>query len=165
MSNLNYNNVTLGGRLTGDPEIKTTNSGNNMAVFNLAVNRRDQSEPKTDFFRCIAWGKTAEFISQYFRKGSGILIDGSIQTGSYTDQQGVKRNTTDIAVGRAFFVDSKAEAHTSMAAATPVVTASEIRQAPKNYIQPDNYTPSTYGGTADIPPSVVDIADSDALPF
>lgn len=112
MSNLNYNHVIMAGRLTGDPEVKMTNSGTNMVTVNVAVNRQAKQgeEQKADFFRCIAWGQTAQFVAQHFRKGAAILIDGRIQTGSYTDQSGVKRYTTDVVIERAQFVDSRAEA-------------------------------------------------------
>lgn len=153
MANLNYNNVSLGGRLTGDPELKTTSSGTGMVTFNLAVNRSTPAgaEKVTDFFRCIAWGKTAEFVHSYFRKGSSILIDGQIQTGSYVDKDGVKRHTVDIAIGRAFFVDSKSEER-------PSTLASDIRQAPARYIQQVGVGPD-YPDGVDMQPV------SEELPF
>jgi single-strand DNA-binding protein len=122
MANLNFNRVILGGRLTGDPETKTTNSGAGLCVFNIAINRpkKDGQDQQADFLRCLAWEKTAQFVQQYFRKGSSILIEGRIQTGSYTDRDGNKRYSTDIVCERASFVDSRAEesrSHTAVVGA------------------------------------------------
>ncbi len=117
MSNLNLNKVILGGRLTADPELKTTPSGVPVVSFGLAVNRRYQSksadgsaaQTQSDFINIVAWRQTAEFISRYFRKGSAICIVGSIQTRSWQDQQGQKRYTTEVVADEAMFVDSKNE--------------------------------------------------------
>ena len=76
------NNVSLVGRLTRDPEIKTTNSGSSYARFSIAVDRRGK-DAGTDFINIVAFGKTSEFIERYFRKGQRIGINGRIQTGSY----------------------------------------------------------------------------------
>ncbi len=116
MSNLNLNKVILAGRLTGDPELKQTTSGFSVVSVNLAVNRRrtkagDQGEQQqqTDFITLVAWRQTAEFISKYFRKGSAICVTGSIQTRTWTDQQGQKRYSTEVVVDEAMFVDSRNE--------------------------------------------------------
>lgn len=111
MSNFNYNRVMLGGRLTGDPEVKTTASGTNMVTWNLAVNRqRRNGQDQADFFRCIAYEKTALFVSQYFRKGQAMFCEGRIQFNNWTDDKGVKHYMTDVIVSNVQFVDSKAEA-------------------------------------------------------
>ena len=107
MSNFNFNKVILGGRLTADPELKTTTSGITVVTVSMAVNRRTSKEQQTDFFRVTAWRATAEFISKYFKKGSAICVVGSIQNNSYTDQQGQKRYTTDIVADEVMFVDSR----------------------------------------------------------
>lgn len=111
MANLNFNKVILGGRLTADPELKTTTSGTMVTTFSVAVNRRGakDQEPKVDFFNCTAWKSTAEFISRYFRKGSSICIVGVLQNRSWTDQQGNKRYATEVVVEEANFVDSKGD--------------------------------------------------------
>ena len=114
MSNLNLNKVVLAGRLTQEPELKQTNTGLSVVSFGLAVNRRrtrasEQNEQQTDFINLVAWRQTAEFISKYFRKGSAICVTGSIQTRSWTDQQGQKRYTTEVVVDEAMFVDSRGE--------------------------------------------------------
>ncbi len=114
MSNLNLNKVVLCGRLTGDPELRTTNQQTPVVSFTLAVNRRygsrDSSrEQMTDFINCVAWRTTAEFISRYFRKGSAICITGSIQVRKWTDNQNQARYSTEVVVDEAMFVDSKSE--------------------------------------------------------
>lgn len=116
MANFNFNKVILGGRMTADPELKTTQSGIPVCSFSLAVNRKvakDQAQ-QTDFITCVAWRNTAEFISRYFRKGSSICIVGNIQTRSWTDQSGAKRYATEVIAEEASFVDSKAEQPTQV---------------------------------------------------
>ena len=111
MANLNLNKITLGGRLTADPELRQTPSGVMVTSVGLAVNRRHQSdgEQHTDFFNLVAWRGTAEFITRYFRKGSSICVVGSVQIRNYTDNQGNKRTSVDVVVDEAYFVDSKNE--------------------------------------------------------
>lgn len=111
MANLNFNMVILGGRLTGDPELRTSAGGTVSATFNLAINRKAKQgeERQADFFRCVAFGKTGEGISQYFRKGTSIQIVGSIQNNNWTDQSGAKRYQDDIIVTSWNFVDSKSD--------------------------------------------------------
>lgn len=104
------NKVVLIGRLVKDPELRfTAGSGTAVARFTVAVNRRkkkDQEKADTDFINCVAFGKTAETISQYFVKGQQIAVNGNIRTGSYEAQDGTKRYTTDVAVESFEFVGS-----------------------------------------------------------
>ena len=85
-----FNLVVLTGRLTADPELKTTNTGISVTSFSIAVNRRYRAgeETQTDFINIVAWRQTAEFITKYFKKGNMIGIEGSIQTRKYTDKNG-----------------------------------------------------------------------------
>lgn len=108
------NNVSLVGRLTRDPEIKTTNSGSTYARFSIAVDRRGK-DAGTDFINIVAFGKTSEFIERYFRKGQRIGINGRIQTGSYEGKDGKKVYTFDIIAENVEFVESKS----ASASATP----------------------------------------------
>ncbi len=112
MANLNLNKITLGGRLTADPELRQTQSGTMVTSVGLAVNRRPGNDGKTvtDFFNLVAWRGTAEFISKYFRKGSSICVTGSVQIRNWTDSNGAKRTSVDVHVDEAYFVDSKDEA-------------------------------------------------------
>lgn len=111
MANLNLNKVILGGRITADPELKTTSTGLSVCSFTIAVNRKTgkDKEQQTDFINCQAWRQTAEFIAKYFRKGSSICITGNIQTRTWTDQNGNKRYATEVVADEAMFVDSKSE--------------------------------------------------------
>ena len=113
MANFNFNKVVLGGRLTADPELKTTPSGVSVTSFTVAVNRRfgakEGEQPQADFFNVTAWRQTAEFITKFFRKASSICIVGFLQTRSWTDQQGQKRYATEIVADEAYFVDAKGE--------------------------------------------------------
>lgn len=112
MANFNFNKVIIGGRLTADPELHTTPTGVSVVTFTIAVNRRftKGEESSADFFTVTAWRQTAEFVSKYFRKASSICIVGSLQTDSWTDQEGNKRYGVKIVADEANFVDTKAEA-------------------------------------------------------
>lgn len=111
MANFSFNKVIIGGRLTADVELKTTQSGISVASFSIAVNRKTKpgEEQKADFFNVTAWRGTAEFVSRYFKKGSSICIVGSLQNSSWTDQIGQKHYRTDIVADEVMFVDSKSE--------------------------------------------------------
>ncbi len=103
------NCVQLVGRLTKDPEIKYGNNGTTIARFSVAVDRRFKSEggPTADFPNIVAFGKTAEFLEKYFKKGMRIGLIGRIQTGSYEKQDGTKVYTTDVIAENVEFVESK----------------------------------------------------------
>ena len=103
------NSVQLTGRLTNDPEVRYGNNGSTVAKFSIAVNRRfkQDGQPDADFIRCVAFGKTAEFIEKYFAKGRKMDLTGRIQTGSYTNQDGNKVFTTDVVVENVEFGESR----------------------------------------------------------
>ena len=106
------NKVELVGRLTRDPEVRYTQGENASAIarFSIAVNRRFKNADgnyEADFINCVAFSKAAEFIEKYFKKGMAIGITGRIQTGSYTNKDGVKVYTTDVVVEESEFVESK----------------------------------------------------------
>ncbi len=110
------NVVTLMGRLTADPELKTTNSGLSYCRFSVAVDRdftKQGEDKQADFINCVAWDKRAEFISRYFSKGSLIALKGSIRTGSYTDNSGNKRYTTDVVIDNVYFTGEKKDSSSS----------------------------------------------------
>lgn len=102
------NLVCLMGRLTRDPEIRTTES-TTIARYTLAVDRRfkKDGEQGADFINCVAFGKSAEFAEKYFQKGTKIAVTGRIQTGSYEKEDGTKVYTTDIIVDNQEFAESK----------------------------------------------------------
>ena len=116
-----FNLVVLTGRLTADPELKTTQSGIPVTTFSIAVNRnyRAGEEQQTDFINIVAWRQRAEFITKYFKKGSMIGIEGSIQTRKYQDKNGNNRTIFEVVVNNAQFVESKREGGPSSAVNEP----------------------------------------------
>lgn len=104
------NKVILIGRLTRDPELRYSNTGNLPIVkFSLAVDRRFKREgqPDADFINCVAFGKTGEFINNYFNKGKKIGITGRLQVSSWEDNEGKRNYRTEVVVEEAEFVESK----------------------------------------------------------
>ena len=151
MANFNVNKIILGGRISSDIELKTTPSGVSVVSFSIAVNRRggkQGEEQKSDFFSCVAWRGTAEFITQYFRKGSAICIFGVIENNNWTDNNGVTHYGSRVTVDEAYFVDSKADAPGG---------AAIVKPEPSLYKSPamDN------GGYTQLEP----LANNDELPF
>jgi len=131
MANLNLNKVILGGRLTSDIELKQTANGIAVTAFTVAVNRSGRDQP-TDFIDCVAWRKTAEFIAQYFRKGSTICIIGNIQKRQWTDNNGAKRYATEVIVDEAKFVDSKSDTEYAAPQAIPAAAAPQYEELGAN---------------------------------
>lgn len=167
MANFNFNKVILGGRLTADPELKTTPSGVAVTSFTVAVNRRfggkNGEEAQADFINVTAWRQTAEFITRYFRKASSICVVGSIQTRSWVDQNGQKRFATEIVADEAYFVDAKSESPMA------VQQAAYGQSAPASYV-PEGY--ASFGGApqngayqSQPAPKFEEISDDEELPF
>ncbi len=169
MANFNFNKVILGGRLTADPELKTTPSGIAVTSFTVAVNRRfggkSGEDTQADFFNVTAWRQTAEFITRYFRKASSICVVGALQTRSWTDQNGQKRFATEIVADEAYFVDAKSE--------SPIAVQQAAAMYSQNSSQP-SYVPDGYGAYGAPPtgayqnqtaPKFEEISDDEELPF
>ena len=107
-----FNKVILMGNLTRDVEMRTTQSGQTVANFSLAVTRswRDQSgqqQDQTSFINCVAWGKPGEIIAQYVQKGAPLLVSGRLDQRSYEDKDGNKRQAVEVVVEDFNFVDSQ----------------------------------------------------------
>ena len=137
---MSINTAVIMGRLTADPELKTTASGLSVLSFSVAVERNYQKEGEekaVDFINVVAWRKTAEFVSKYFHKGSMIAVEGSIQTRKYEDKDGNKRTAFEILANTVSFCGKEA-----------IVTSAESST-------PAESTPFT--GT--------DTADDEGLPF
>lgn len=146
----NFNKVIIGGRLTRDPELKTTPSGVSVANFSVAVNRpyKKGEKGEADFFECVAWQKTAEFITRNFYKGNTICVTGHLQQRSW-EKDGVKRTVTEVVAEEACFVDAKSETG-AIAGAAP--------QMP--------YVPDAYQAKPENVPKFEEIdPESDDLPF
>lgn len=104
------NKAILMGRLTRDPELKSTNSGISVCTFTVAVDRRFKSasgERETDFIPIVTWRQTADFVAKYFQKGARVALVGSIQVRSWDDKEGNKRYTTEVIADEVYFADSK----------------------------------------------------------
>lgn len=109
------NCAVIMGRLTADPELRTTNNGTSVTSFTVAVDRsfvRTGEERQTDFINVVAWRQSAEFVSRYFHKGSMIAVQGSIQTRNYEDKNGNRRTAVEIVADRVSFCGSKTESNT-----------------------------------------------------
>jgi len=111
---IDMNKVILCGRLTRDPEVRYSQGDNAMAIarYTLAVDRRvyksnQQDEQTADFISIVAFGKAGEFAEKYLKKGIKVIITGRIQTGSYTNKDGIKVYTTDVVVEEQEFAESK----------------------------------------------------------
>lgn len=107
-----FNNLAvLMGRLTADPELKTTQSGISVCSFDIAVDRpyKKDEEKTADFIKIVAWRNHAEFVSHYFTKGSRIGIEGSIQTRRYQDSNGNNRTAFEVVANNVQFIDKKME--------------------------------------------------------
>ena len=122
------NKVILMGRLTRDPEVRYTSGETSLAIakYTLAVDRkiRKDGDATADFIPCVVFGRSAEFVEKYFRKGLKIAIVGHIQTGSYTNRDGQKVYTTEVVVEDQEFAESKASSD-SYAASHPRTSAPE----------------------------------------
>ncbi|MBR7071763.1 MAG: single-stranded DNA-binding protein [Clostridia bacterium] len=126
-----FNIVILTGRLTADPELKTTPNGISVTSFSIAVSRRYRSgeQTQTDFINIVAWRQTAEFISKYFKKGSLIGIEGSIQTRKYVDKNGNNRTAFEVVANDAQFVESKKDSGMNAGSSAPVANTSSFSNA------------------------------------
>ncbi len=133
------NKVILMGRLTRDPEVRYSTSGDNqlaIARYTLAVDRRYKrdGEQTADFIRCVAFGKSGEFAEKYFHQGTKIVAEGRIQTGSYQDKDGKTVYTTEVVVENQEFAESKATAdsNNSQPQQAPAVDSDGFMSIPDN---------------------------------
>lgn len=153
------NKALLQGRFTADPELRHTASNIAVTTFSLAVNRsyvRQGQERETDFINCVAWRSTAEFVCKYFQKGMQAVVDGSIQTRSYTDNDGNKRTAFEVVVDNIYFADSKKEDR-------PAPTSAQGQT--QSYTFPENFEPQQQGFSPDQYKPTWEDVDMDDLPF
>lgn len=116
------NCAILMGRIVADPELRTTTNGVSVSSFRIAVDRnfvKQGEEKQADFIDIVAWRQTADFVSRYFRKGSMIAVQGSIQTRNYEDKNGNKRTAVEVVADNVSFCGSKAENGTQETSYTP----------------------------------------------
>lgn len=109
------NKIFIMGRLTRDPELRTTNSGTSVASFSLAVDRNYKGadgEKETDFIDCVAWRQTGEFAAKYFTRGRMAVVEGRLQIRPWTDKEGNNRRSAEVIVDNMYFGDSKRDGDT-----------------------------------------------------
>lgn len=162
-----FNKVILIGNMTADPELKQTTSGIAVCSFNIAVNRRaKEGEQACDFITIVAWRKTAEFVAQWFKKGTPILVCGQLQTRSWTDKDGNKRTAVEVVADEVSFV-------------APAQQSQPTADHPRNEIPPNpsqwgrkgnSYTPEAYtqpsmAFSAPISQRFEEIPQDEDLPF
>lgn len=106
---MSLNRVILIGRLTRDPELRTTNTGTNVADFSIAVDKRikpkDPNAPTADFFRCKAWSQTADYITNYGSKGRLVSVDGRLESRKYVDKDGNNREIWEVVAEQVSLLD------------------------------------------------------------
>ena len=111
------NHIVIMGRLTRDPELRTTQSGVSVTSFTVAVDRdfggRDGGERQTDFVDCVAWRQTGEFVSKYFHKGSMIVVSGRLQSRKWQDREGNNRVNWEINADNVYFGESRRDGDSS----------------------------------------------------
>jgi single-strand DNA-binding protein len=162
------NVVALLGRLTADPELKTTTNGTAVTTFALAVNRSfvgQNGERQADFIDVVAWRTTAEFVTKYFKKGQMMALQGSLQTRTYEDAQGNKRKVTQVVAESVYFCASKS---TGVDTATVTPPAAAATAPTTRTSAPSASTQTTLRGAvaeAQPPEEFVIVGDGEALPF
>ena len=109
------NHITIMGRLVRDPELRRTNSGKAVTSFAIACDKPGK-DSGTSFIECVAWEKTADFISNYFMKGSAILLEGRLESRQYETKDGQKRTVLEVVVSQAHFCEKKKEETPTLAA-------------------------------------------------
>lgn len=127
------NCAVIMGRLTADPELRTTNTGISVTSFTVAVDRsfvRAGEQRQADFINVVAWRQTADFVTRYFHKGSMIALQGSIQTRNYEDKNGNKRTAVEIVASEVSFCGGKNENNNASAVPTVATPVAQPASAP-----------------------------------
>lgn len=157
------NKVILSGRITHDIEIRQTPNGNTVTQFSIAVERsyaKQGEERQTDFITCVAWGKKAEFIGQYFSKGRSIVIIGNLRTRTYEDKNGSKHYVTEVFVDEAQFTfEPKTSQNAQNGGYTPQNSGGGGNYTP-NGNAPQNVAQSDFSAGDDF-----DLFNDDGCPF
>lgn len=161
------NRVVLVGRLTKEPELRTTPSGSKVCQYTLAVSRtrKADGQPDADFINCVSWNKTAEIMNQYLSKGALIGIEGRIQTRSYDNQQGQKVYVTEVICDSVQFLEPRrsVEAQKQQSQPNTYETQNQAYTAPKTKPQ-EQQVQYAVNLTSQAEMDTLDIA-SDDLPF
>lgn len=155
-----HNLVSLTGRLTADPELKTTQSGISNCRICVAINRPYQKdkEQEADFINVVAWRQTAEFICKYFQKGSPITVIGSMKNNNYTDSNGTKHYSVDVQADNVGFVPKNSSDSSNAPAAT---TGYSFADPPKAAVKTESQETVSIGGLEDFE----EILNDSEVPF
>lgn len=161
------NRVILMGRITQDLELRSTQGGQSVLSFGIAIERsyvRQGEERQSDFINCVAWGQQAEFINRYFGKGRMIAIEGNLRSRTYDDKNGSRHYVTEVFVDRVSFTGERAQQsqdgyQSYQSRETQPQYRNEAPQRPA-YNEPDN-KPISIGDMSDFE----DILSSDGVPF
>lgn len=136
------NKVILQGRLTRDVEMRQTTSGKTVAKFSIATNsgfKNQNGEEQTTFTECTAWGKTAEFVSRYFQKGTQLILEGELRNNNYTDKEGVKHYGMIVNVQSVNFCEKRSDQQAQQSVTAQQAAAySQIgyrQEAPQQFVQ------------------------------
>lgn len=132
------NKAILMGRLTRDPELRHTGTGTPVCSFSIAIDNGYGENRQTDFINCVAWNKTAEFVSNYFQKGRMIIVIGRISTRSWEGQDGKRNYTTEVVASEVSFGESKRNQDSSSGGFAP--TSQAMPQMPQDLAE-DDFTP------------------------
>lgn len=136
------NKVILMGRLTRDPELRHTGTGTAVCSFSIAIDNGYGENRQTDFINCVAWNKTAEFVSNYFSKGKMIIVIGRISTRSWEGQDGKRNYATEVVASEVSFGESKRsqESNGSGSYSAPAPQAAPAPQVPQD-LADDDFSP------------------------
>lgn len=146
----------MSGRLTAEPKVTNGQGENNgVARFSLAVERRFKrdGQPSADFINCVAFVKSAEFVSKYLHKGTKIIASGHIQTGNYTNRDGQKVYTTDVIIDQMEFAESKAASQQNAPQSAPTSAPQSVPTSTPTSAPQDDFV------------NIPDGLDGDQLPF
>ena len=128
------NRIVIMGRLTKEPDLRTTSSGVTVTSFTVAVDRDFGAKKETDFIDCVAWRQTGEFISKYFHKGSMIAVTGRLQSRKWQTREGENRTSWEISVDNAYFGESrKAESADSYRPRKPAESSAGSASIPEDH--------------------------------
>lgn len=134
------NHIVIMGRLTRDPEYRTTGSGISVANFSVACDRDFASqggEKETDFIDCVAWRNAAEFVTKYMKKGSMVVVSGRLQIRQWTDKEGNKRRTAEVVADNVYFGESKKDSEGKKYTADSPTSSPGYVQPAMDFVQID----------------------------
>ena len=164
------NHITIMGRLTRDPELRSTQSGVSVASFTVAVDRdfggRDGGEKQTDFIDCVAWRQTGEFVSKYFRRGSMIVVSGRLQSRKWQDRDGNNRTNWEVNADNVYFGESRRDSDSGRDSYSGNAYSNNSSGGGYNNSYSNSYSNNSYSSAPAASNSFMELDDGDGeLPF